>query len=86
MGSNSVSKEHAFLYIYKGRIFVVDEKSKYGVLKQVRENVQLHHHDQTFVINNFKIEIHGLKKGMCFCKKNIKNIALNPLSDISKFE
>lgn len=82
---NSVSNEHAFLYVYDKNIFILDEGSKFGSLKRVPAITKINP-KKSYIVNNFKIQIHFLKnKTRCTCKKRISNFSSNPIVDVSNF-
>lgn len=87
LGDNTVSHEHAFLYLCEQKIFVVDESSPYGTLKRVREKISFMKQDRTVVLNNFKIQVHSMKsRSKCKCNRNTQEIEKDPITDISKWQ
>jgi len=75
----SVSRHHANIFWNNGRVYILDQDSKFGSLKLIEKRISFKESNRKkIVIDKFMFEIHALRKKDCDCMKRTKDIWHDP--------
>lgn len=75
----SVSRHHANIFWNNGRVYILDQNSKFGSLKLIEKQIAFSQcHRRKIIIDKFMFEIHALRKRDCDCLKKSKDVWQDP--------